>query len=76
MIFFYQLEHQTKVIKLSMNKLLNTLNYTWVIKNNWLQYHTIHRPGCKKNPSHVAITGLHEAYYFYVVSHMQACGCM
>ena len=38
----YQLEHQNKVIKLSMNKLLNTLNYTWVIKNNWLQYHTIH----------------------------------
>ena len=38
----YQLEHQRKVIKLSMNKLLNTLNYTWVIKNSWLQYHTIH----------------------------------
>ena len=38
----YQLEHQSKVIKLSMNKLLNTLNYTWVIKNNWLQYHTMH----------------------------------
>ena len=37
----YQL-HQNKVLKLSMNKLLNTLNYTWVIKDNWLQYHTIH----------------------------------
>ena len=38
----YQLEHQNKVIKLSMNKLLNNLNYTWVIKNNRLQYHTVH----------------------------------
>ena len=25
-----------------MNNLLNTLDYTWVIKNNWLQHHTIH----------------------------------
>ena len=25
-----------------MNKLLNTLNYTWVIKSNRLQYYTIH----------------------------------
>ena len=37
----YQLEYQSKVIKLSMNKLLNTLNYTWVIKSNSLQSHTI-----------------------------------
>ena len=39
---FYQLEHQKKDIKLSINKLLNTLNYTWVIKNNWLQCHAMH----------------------------------
>ena len=38
--FVYQLEYQNKVIKLSMNKLLNTLNYTWVTKNNWLHCHT------------------------------------
>ena len=38
----HQLEYQNKVIKHSMNKLLNTLRYTWVIKNNWLQFHTIH----------------------------------
>ena len=38
----YQLEHQNKVIKFSISKLLNILNYTWVIKNNWLQYHITH----------------------------------
>ena len=38
----YQLVRQNMVIKLSMNKLVNTLNYIWVIKNNWLQYPTIH----------------------------------
>ena len=30
----YQLGHQNKFIKLSMKKLVNTLNYTWVIKDN------------------------------------------
>ena len=38
----YQLVRQNMVIKLSMNKLVNTLNYIWVIKNNWLQHPTIH----------------------------------
>ena len=37
----YQLEHQNKVIKFSMNKLLNTLNIKY-FKSNWLQCHTIH----------------------------------
>ena len=38
----YQLEHQNKVIKLSMSKSLNTLSYIQVIKNNQLYCLTIH----------------------------------
>lgn len=35
----YQLEYQIRVIEFSMNLLLIALNFTWVIKWNWLQYH-------------------------------------
>ena len=37
-----------------MSNLLNTLDYTWVIKNNWLQYHAIHAfQKQAKNGNHV-----------------------